>query len=232
MEASESGLESSEGAKTHHIAWYPSGSDETILASLRSLCNSMANVTDRELTWTGNEVPISLLSLADDLTEQVGTCRDRFLSMACGLTPRPRAKKNYSLFIAYDPKDVAGRGAARFLQLALQRELRGLVVEELGDEVEGVHMNDDLDEVGPPLLTIPWGIPSSPAIRATTPHQPLGPPHLPWPPFLVALPWPPLLTSCLWRAAAPRRRRQACGGAAARADRGLPAPAVDAAAGL
>jgi len=147
VEASESGLESSEGAKTHHIAWYPSGSDETILASLRSLCNSMANVTDRELTWTGNEVPISLLSLADDLTEQVGTCRDRFLSMACGLTPRPRAKKNYSLFIAYDPKDVAGRGAARFLQLALQRELRGLVVEELGDEVEGVHMNDDLDEL-------------------------------------------------------------------------------------
>jgi len=139
-------LSAASAARTRHIAWYPSGSDETILASLRSLCNVMAEATHRVLTWTDEEVPLSLMSLADGLTEHVSTCRNTFLSLACGVRPAQR-KKRYSLYIAYDPKDTAGRGVARFLQLALQRELRGLVVEELGDEVEGVHQNDDLDEL-------------------------------------------------------------------------------------
>lgn len=145
-------LSAASAARTRHIAWYPSGSDETILASLRSLCNVMAEATHRVLTWTDEEVPLSLMSLADGLTEHVSTCRNTFLSLACGVRPAQR-KKRYSLYIAYDPKDTAGRGVARFLQLALQRELRGLVVEELGDEVEGVHQ---ARMQNPPGCVPPW----------------------------------------------------------------------------
>ena len=59
--------------------------------------------------------------------------------------PRERGEYAYKLFICYAPSE--GRDVARYLQLALQRALRGMVVEEIGHEVEGVHTQDDLDEL-------------------------------------------------------------------------------------
>jgi hypothetical protein len=139
-----------------HVPFNAAASDAQILASLETLCNVMARETGRELVWTHSEevkptVVQSLNMLRDKLFHDwLAALRehDCRCSSVCGSLmracqrPSTGREDRYRLFIAYDPGSEAGRGAARYLQLALQRELKGMVVEERGDEVEGKHMND------------------------------------------------------------------------------------------
>jgi hypothetical protein len=161
--------------KARHVAWYPAGSDETILASLRSLCNMMASATDRKLQCTpagrlGLERPRTSrfgrrtlrrmrpgpLAFAgtdayfdiSDLTRELS--RFQRFCLNCGVTA---VRNRYSLFVAYDPKDLAGRGVARYLQLALQRQARGTA------------------DPSPPSALAPWPQPQDPPPRARRPAR-------------------------------------------------------------
>ena len=157
------------------VRWAPHASDEQILASMVDLVELMGRVTGRtQLKWERSDAQeVAKQQRHHQFSSPRAACcaclkmlcsPRRLLRALCdccaggggggaagagggGLCSvlRRRRDHQYKLFICYAPREATG--VARFLQLALQRALRGPVVEEAGAEVEGVHTRDDLDEL-------------------------------------------------------------------------------------
>ena len=137
-----------ENRKGHMIRWSPNGTDEQILASVIDLVEQMAHQTGRHLKWSRDESRVQMDTHHAPQVERPLSCT-RFcckrLRRRLGWRDGDGPAVSYKLFICYVPGEA--RGVARFLQLALQRVLRGPVVEEVGAEVQGVPTHDDLDEL-------------------------------------------------------------------------------------
>jgi len=105
-----------------HLAFYPSGTDTSILVSLTALTDIMAHRTRRTLTWERHKVEGELDEDNSKLCLWLRHWWNRVFSR------RKQAEGLSKLLLTFDATDKTASRVARYLQYALQIKLRGPVV--------------------------------------------------------------------------------------------------------
>ena len=116
--------------ESRHIQFYNNGTDQIMSATCVGLVKRLAEETGREIKW--QDAP----SYATSFASQDGKLKLGGCAACCGLGPTHDKNVHYKMFIAYAPDDEVPQPVgdlAAFLQLRLQRELKGPVVMQLDE---------------------------------------------------------------------------------------------------